>query len=657
MRKFSIAAASVLTAAGAAFGQDSVPTTSGGNDALSAYDAASQRVRYVVDGVSQTTSWGQEILVAPILKASRDADPLYKTQILGAAAVSPSLLQDVSFPSRNFALWTAAGQGVNPTFNTPAGSSLAMTGFSTQFAVASSDFSLNPTNAIGAIVGRSSGNLSRLFVERVIAGVSRPASGSPDTATLSLGSVDAAGNLLVRADNFNTLTTTAGRVLGDNILRVNLDSRTSAANNIFASGSTNTATDTGATSYVVSNEATPTNVPASVLQPGTGPFALVFDFSSRLRVGSTTANLTNLATAHLGAGAAAHRGNPSFSPLTPLGGNAGTLATLALPTAGSRVNTLDACGLNFGSAGSPPSVAAGSARAFTLTAPISSPLGFTTNTSGASSFKQYLSQVPFRGGNGLVGVGQNAAGQLVLAATANDPAAGDYVAVVAATGPSTSSWTVAAFPGQQVLSGVTGSSIGTLTTPATISAPAIDRLGNAYFVATWTPTASPTATGLFKAVNSGTGYRLELILTTGQTITGANSTRPYTITALSLIDSDSIASGGFHHQQLIAEQNPGATTTDPLSIRAMGGLIVNAVITYNNNGANEAYDTVLFVSPTAGGFCAADFNQSGGVTVQDIFDFLAAYFSSAPAADFNRVGGITVQDIFDFLTAYFTACP
>jgi hypothetical protein len=54
--------------------------------------------------------------------------------------------------------------------------------------------------------------------------------------------------------------------------------------------------------------------------------------------------------------------------------------------------------------------------------------------------------------------------------------------------------------------------------------------------------------------------------------------------------------------------------------------------------------------------CPANFNQQGGVTVQDIFDFLAAYFGGQPSADFNSSGGITVQDIFDFLAAYFTSC-
>src|SRR5690606_14660626 len=54
--------------------------------------------------------------------------------------------------------------------------------------------------------------------------------------------------------------------------------------------------------------------------------------------------------------------------------------------------------------------------------------------------------------------------------------------------------------------------------------------------------------------------------------------------------------------------------------------------------------------------CPANFNQTGGITVQDIFDYLAAYFGNAPGADFNNSGSISVQDIFDFLAAYFMGC-
>jgi hypothetical protein len=59
---------------------------------------------------------------------------------------------------------------------------------------------------------------------------------------------------------------------------------------------------------------------------------------------------------------------------------------------------------------------------------------------------------------------------------------------------------------------------------------------------------------------------------------------------------------------------------------------------------------------TAPSTCAADFNNSGSVTVQDIFDFLAAYFSNSTTADVNDSGSVTVQDIFDYLALYFAGC-
>ena len=54
--------------------------------------------------------------------------------------------------------------------------------------------------------------------------------------------------------------------------------------------------------------------------------------------------------------------------------------------------------------------------------------------------------------------------------------------------------------------------------------------------------------------------------------------------------------------------------------------------------------------------CPANFNQTGGVSVQDIFDFLSAWFSNNIAADFNHSGAVSVQDIFDFLAAWFVGC-
>lgn len=59
-------------------------------------------------------------------------------------------------------------------------------------------------------------------------------------------------------------------------------------------------------------------------------------------------------------------------------------------------------------------------------------------------------------------------------------------------------------------------------------------------------------------------------------------------------------------------------------------------------------------NPTA--CCRANFDQTSGVTVQDIFGFLAGWFTGDPQTDFDDSGTINVQDIFGFLGAWFAGC-
>jgi probable HAF family extracellular repeat protein len=68
------------------------------------------------------------------------------------------------------------------------------------------------------------------------------------------------------------------------------------------------------------------------------------------------------------------------------------------------------------------------------------------------------------------------------------------------------------------------------------------------------------------------------------------------------------------------------------------------------NGRGEAWIATL--PPD----CPGDFNGSGTVTVQDVFDFLAAFFANDLRADVNISGSVTVQDVFDFLAGYFESC-
>ncbi len=55
--------------------------------------------------------------------------------------------------------------------------------------------------------------------------------------------------------------------------------------------------------------------------------------------------------------------------------------------------------------------------------------------------------------------------------------------------------------------------------------------------------------------------------------------------------------------------------------------------------------------------CKANFDQTDGVTITDIFVFLNAWFSSSPSANFDQVDGVTITDIFVFLNAWFSGCP
>jgi len=81
---------------------------------------------------------------------------------------------------------------------------------------------------------------------------------------------------------------------------------------------------------------------------------------------------------------------------------------------------------------------------------------------------------------------------------------------------------------------------------------------------------------------------------------------------------------------------------------------------------DQVLDSVAFITALRTGVgtegtepsddCHADFNSSGVVSVQDLFDFLGAYFQLESDADFNNSGTISVQDIFDFLGAYFAGC-
>jgi hypothetical protein len=146
-----------------------------------------------------------------------------------------------------------------------------------------------------------------------------------------------------------------------------------------------------------------------------------------------------------------------------------------------------------------------------------------------------------------------------------------------------------------------------------------------------------------------------------------------TITALAACDAtigleDSAGTTGLNYDNTllgtgdvalsITAQNP--CPQGPTTGACCAGTTCSVATAAACTGANTHYSGDGTVCNAAGNnrtpCCLADYNQSGTVTVQDIFDFLNAYFTNNNLADINHSGAVTVQDIFDFLTAYFAGC-
>ncbi|GAB4553099.1 MAG: hypothetical protein Tsb0013_15550 [Phycisphaerales bacterium] len=617
-----------------ALAQDSVSSATGvGGDAIDAYDTSRQTVRYAVDLVPLTTSWGNTWGVAPLVKTSRDSDALFNTLALGGVAVSPDVRTSVALGAgeQSFDVWSTAGAGVGP--QNSAGGADSVSSLDFRYGVALSDLNAEATNIIGVLVGYNDSDPNRLYVRRTMAAQSRAFSFLSDNGTVTLGAIDADGTTHVRADDYNGAG--SNQLLGQNIVRVNIQSRDGDLNGLTKSGSTNIAGDPAASTYVINNGPDTLNTPTALPDAlATGPgLPLIFDFKSQYRAGSGTPTTT-----HLGAGVTGHRGNPTFSTVNALGG-VGTVGSLA--RIGSITNGLNLFGVDA-------SGAVQSVTSATLPSPM--PGHADLNSSGDASFEHYNNQTNFRGPSGHVAVGEDASGNLMAAATATDPAAGDFIAVATFNG--SPSWEVAARIGSPVLDGDAGTTIGTLADApfGAISAPAMDFFGNVYFVGLFDDAINPVVPAVFKAVNTASGYQLELLLKEGQQFTGANSNTLYTVESLFLADSDSISSAGFSAASAL--QASTGLAVDASEADAVGGLILGATISYARVGGPEKYDVALALKPErpTGTTCAGDFDGDGDVDLGDFGTFGSAFGSStgdanySPAADFDGDGDVDLGD-------------
>jgi hypothetical protein len=106
----------------------------------------------------------------------------------------------------------------------------------------------------------------------------------------------------------------------------------------------------------------------------------------------------------------------------------------------------------------------------------------------------------------------------------------------------------------------------------------------------------------------------------------------------------------------VTDGYPGVWTQYSITISGLPGP-TSGRLALRYVAPNSSYINFIYIDDLqyTQGPCPADFNHTGGVTVQDIFDFLNAWFAGNPAADFNG-NGLSVQDIFDFLNAWFAGC-
>ncbi|MBY0309407.1 MAG: hypothetical protein K2Q09_11745, partial [Phycisphaerales bacterium] len=227
-----------------------------------------------------------------------------------------------------------------------------------------------------------------------------------------------------------------------------------------------------------------------------------------------------------------------------------------------------------------------------------------------------------------------------------------------------------------------------VTTGPSISAPAIDALGNIYFMAgvqLRDAGAQPfrTTIALLKANYNpaANAYRLELIAELGTVLPGLNSGRSYQVQFISVANADSIDSGTIWSSSAVQQPMAGidAAALPYASPLSLGALVFRARIVYdaNNNGAfadptlpggvgtDEAYNVAMLLLPAR---AVADIGRQGGLPGADgLYDnndfiaFINAFFAGNNAvADAGGAGGLAQpdgqldnNDFIAFINAFF----
>ncbi|HED54366.1 MAG TPA: hypothetical protein ENJ00_09250 [Phycisphaerales bacterium] len=686
-----------------ALAQDSVSST-GAGDALDAYTASTQVVKYTAKMTPFTSAVGDSYGIVPLVKASASLpiDPFFNHLISGQAMSRHILPNTLS--SGTYADWSTGGPGVNPTNNSAPGSVNLPGGSLFSTAVSFAEFGNSANNIIAGLVTFDPANPATLYVDRIVAATNQSTS-TPDTdnSQFGMGVIDANLNLSFRADGFGTLG--GNRLTATNIFRVNAELRANGTlNEINNSGGT----DAAATERLLTNNATNHSPPTQIPEADGGPSAFGPNFLSQHvhndYMSATTAHLTSTFAGLTSA--TDHRGTFGYAPITPFGGtDVGTAIAL------ERINGTDTVDLGIyglDAIGTPTSVAV-------FQAPTMIPDGIDPYIAPFAEFQLYRSQMAFRGPSGAAALSTNANGDVLAAAVfdiacvncggltygggaGTAPIQGISVLSFDPADPAgTQSWTLAAWVdgdtgvGKPIRDG-SGTVIGELTPIAvfgvagpSISGVSMDAAGNIYFLSPFLDygpdgmigTADDDFdTGIFRAIYDPIlgGYDLDLLIQTGQVFTSANTGLDYVITFLDIADANSSSSGTFFGHNTTYDGFPGlADPADPANHFNLGGLTFAASMIYDSNAdglfdtltGDENYSYLFYVQPL-GGSNITDCNNNGIDDAIDIANGTSTDLngdgipdecpgqSTRLCADVNNNGVVEASDFSAWIAAFNT---
>ncbi|MCA8980014.1 MAG: hypothetical protein H6831_16730 [Planctomycetes bacterium] len=618
--RLSAAALSLVVLSTPALAQDSTAKVSGvPGDSIDDRAVGEQQNDFVVELSAITSSWGNTFGVAPLLKAGMDYQPapqFFNAQ-LGGSTISRDQLAGVPFARNSYALWNAAGFGMNDdAAKNDAGAPIdTSASVGNQFSVSMSQFAADPNTAdsishvIGAVVNYDVDAPSRLFVSRVV-GATDGQDWLCNASNFGMGGVDANGNTIFRADGFSSPGCAGSlQLAAQNYFRVNLLSRNAGVINSISDPSG--AVDAPAslrmlTNYSAATTSTPAVVPASVAGV---PMLLAADYSANLHHGGTAPVTTSPSAAWLTA--AGERGNPSYSMVNdPALFPGSVLGTGAIIGTNSGSDSFGLFGLD--ATGAPVSP-----NTFIKPASITdNATGFTPV--GSQFFYNYGGGTTFNGGNGQIAVGRDLNGNLIVAgmmlhntsASSSGLQSNCSIVVCRIAPGGAATWTIAAYTdtgtGKPVTDGM-GGSAGTLRnygldTGPSISSPMIDSVGNIWFTAP-VDIAGSFENSIVRAVYDAAtfSYELELVVHENQVVHGQNSDRDY------LINYISINAGGGNIDPRATFSDSACQTAhnllspaglDTSDARTLGGLVFAASVTYDvdNNGI---FDDITLVPGTA----------------------------------------------------------